>query len=53
MRMSNDELDMFGVKYRDHDFYRGKDDFGVYFELLHDIYHRQVLDVSIITIWVL
>ena len=27
MRMSNDEMDMFGVKYRDHYFYRGEDDF--------------------------
>ena len=41
MRMSNDEMDMFGVKYRDHDFYHGKDDFWVYFELLHHIYHRK------------
>ncbi|KAG2598127.1 hypothetical protein PVAP13_5KG370600 [Panicum virgatum] len=53
MRMSNEEMDMFRVKYRDHDFYRGEDDFAVYFELLHHIYHRQALDVSIITIWVL
>ena len=44
---------MFGVKYRDHDFYRGEDDFWVYFEDLHAIYHQQALDVSIITIWVL
>ena len=27
MRMSNDEMDMFGVKYRDHYFCRGEDDF--------------------------
>jgi len=53
MRMSNEEMDMFGVKYRDHDFYRGEDDFWIYFEDLHAIYHRQALDVSIITIWVL
>ena len=53
MRMSNEKMDMFGVKYRDHDFYRGEDDFWVYFEDLHAIYHRQALDVSIITIWVL
>ena len=53
MCMSNEEMDMFGVKYRDHDFYRGEDDFWVYFEDLHAIYHRQALDVSIITIWVL
>ena len=39
MRMSNDEMDMFGVR--------------VYFELLHHIYQRQALDISIITIWVL
>ena len=53
MCMSNEEMDMFGVKYRDHDFYRGEDDFWVYFELLPDIYHRQAIEVSIITIWVL
>ena len=53
MRMSNEKKDMFGVKYRDHDFYRGEDDFWVYFEDLHAIYHRQALDISIITIWVL
>ena len=39
MRMSNDEMDMFGVR--------------VYFELLHHIYQRQALDIPIITIWVL
>ena len=39
MRMSNEEIDMFGVKYRDHYFYGGEDDFWVYFELLHDIHH--------------
>ena len=53
IRMSNDETNMFGIKYRDHDFFRGDDDFWVDFELLHHIYHRQALDVSIITIWVL
>jgi len=51
--MLNDEMDMFGVKYRDHDCYRGEDDFWVYFELLHHIYQQQALDVSIITIGVL
>ena len=40
MCMSNEEMDMFGVKYHDHDFYRGEDDFWVYFELLHHIYQR-------------
>ena len=53
LRMSNDEGKMFGVKYRDHDLFRGEDDFWVYFEDLYHIYHRQDLDVSIITIWVL
>ena len=53
LRMSNDEGKMFGVKYRDHNFYRGEDDFWVYFEDLYHIYHRQALDASIITIWVL
>ena len=38
MRMSSDETNMFGVKYRDHDFFRGEDDFWVDFELLHHIY---------------
>ena len=38
MRMSNEEMDMFGVKYRDHDFYRGEDDFWVYFKDLHAIF---------------
>jgi hypothetical protein len=51
--MSNDETNMFGIKYRDHDFFCGDDDFWVGFELLHHIYHRQALDVSIITIWAL
>ena len=53
MRMSNDEMKMFGVKYRDHDFFHGEDDFWVYFDNLYYIYHRQALDASIITIWVL
>ena len=53
LRMSNDEMKMFGIKYRDHDFFRGEDDFWVYFEDLYHIYHRQAFDASIITIWVL
>ena len=53
MRMSNDEGKMFLVKYYDHDFFRGEDDFWVYFEDLYHIYYRQALDASIITIWVL
>ena len=38
-RMSNNEMKMFGVKYREHDFFRREDDFWVDFELLHHIYH--------------
>jgi len=38
MRKSNDEGTMFGVKYRDHDFFRGEDNFWVDFELLYHIY---------------
>ena len=53
LRMANDEGKMFGIKYRDHDFFRGEDDFWVYFQNLYHIYHRQALDASIITIWVL
>ena len=53
LRMAKDEVKMFGVKYRDHDFFRGEDDFWVYFEDLFHIYHRQALNASIITIWVL
>ena len=53
LRMSNDQGKIFGVKYRDHDFFRGEDNFWVYFENLYHIYHRQALDASIITIWVL
>jgi len=29
LRMLNDEMKMFGVKYRDHDFFHGEDDFWV------------------------
>ena len=36
LRMSNNEGKIFGVKYRDHDFFRREDDFWVYFE---DLYH--------------
>jgi len=50
LRTSNDQEKMFGVKYRDHDFFRGEEDFWVYFENLYHIYHRQALDASIITI---
>ena len=53
LRMSNYETKMFLVKYRDHDFYRGEHDFWVYFEDIYHIYHRQALDASIITSWVL
>ena len=38
LRMSNDELKMFGVKYRDHDFFRGEDDFWVYFDNIYITY---------------
>ena len=40
LRMAKDEGKMFGVKYRDHDFFRGEDDFWVYFDNLYHIYHR-------------
>ena len=53
LRMSNDEGKIFGVTYCDHDFFRGEDDLWVYFEDLYHIYHRQALDASIISIWVL
>ena len=39
--MLNDEMKMFGVKYRDHDFFCGEDDFWVYFDNIYHIYHRQ------------
>ena len=52
LRMSNDQGKIFGVKYCDHDFFRGEEDFWVYENLYH-IYHRQALDASFITIWVL
>ena len=32
LRMAKDEWKMFGVKYRDHDFFREEDDFWVYFQ---------------------
>ena len=38
LRMLNNEMKMFGVKYRDQDFFRGEDDFWVYIEVLHHIY---------------
>ena len=50
LRMSNDEGKMFGVKYRDHDFFYGEEDFWMNFENLYHIYHRQAFDASIITI---
>ena len=53
LQMSKNETKMFGVKYRDQDFVRREDDFWVDFELVHHIYRRQALDISIITIWVL
>ena len=50
MCKSNDEGTMFGVKYRDQDFFLEEDDFWVDFELIYHIYRRQTVDVSIITI---
>ena len=55
MRMSSDETNMFGVKYRDHDFFRGDDDFWVDFELTSHIpstsprrlYHHHLGSISI------
>jgi len=44
---------MFGVNYRDHDLHSGgEDDFWVGFELVHAIYRRDALDISIIAIWI-
>jgi hypothetical protein len=55
LRMSkeNDPKLMFGIKYRDHDFFTGEDDFWVNFENVHVIYRRDALDISLITIWIL
>ena len=53
LRKSNDEMKIFGVKYRDIDFYHGDDNLWVYMDNIYHIYHRQALDASIITIWVL
>jgi hypothetical protein len=52
LRMSkeNDPKQMFGVKYRDHDFFTGEDDFWVNFEDVYAIYRQDALDISIITI---
>jgi hypothetical protein len=44
---------MFGVKYCDQDFFRGEDDFWVDFEMVHAVFRRDALDISILTIWVL
>ena len=51
--MSKKEIKMFGVKYRDQDFFCGEDNFRVDFEVVHAIYRRQAIDVSILTIWIL
>jgi hypothetical protein len=54
LKMLKEETHMFGVKYRDHDFFsREEDDFWVDIELMHAIYHQGALDISIIAIWVL
>jgi hypothetical protein len=44
---------MFGLKYHDHDFFRGDDEIRVDFECVHAIYRRNSLDISIVTCWVL
>jgi len=46
-------MTLFGVKYRDQDFFHGQSDFWVDFELVHAIYPRDTLDLSILTIWVM
>jgi len=54
LKMSKEDTQMFGVKYHDHDFFSGgEDDFWVDFELMHAIYRRDALNISLITIWVL
>jgi hypothetical protein len=53
MSKENDPKQMFGVKYHDHDFFTGEDDFWVNFEDVHAIYCRDALDISLITIWIL
>ena len=47
---SKEEMKMFGVKYRDQDFFRGKDHFCMDFELMHEIYRQDALDISILNI---
>ena len=52
LQMSKKEMRMFGVKYRDQDFFCGEDNFQVDFKVMHAIYRRQALAVSILTIWI-
>jgi hypothetical protein len=53
MSKENNLNQMFGVKYCNHDFFTGEDDFYVNFEDVHAIYCQDSLDISLITIWIL
>ncbi|RLN08007.1 transposon protein, putative, CACTA, En/Spm sub-class [Panicum miliaceum] len=52
MERSNAGQQKFGVKYLNHDSYRGAVDFWVNFEDVHAIYRRDALDISIVTCWI-
>jgi hypothetical protein len=50
MSKEEDPMHMFGVKFRNHDFFNGEDDLWVNFDYVHAIYHQDALNISIITI---
>jgi hypothetical protein len=50
MSKEEDPMHMFGVKYRDHNFFIGEDVLWVNFEYVHAIYRRDALNISLITI---
>jgi hypothetical protein len=44
---------MLGVRIKDEDNFRGEDVMWLYFEELYQLYHRDALDITFITTWLL
>nr|CAE02208.2 OSJNBa0095H06.15 [Oryza sativa Japonica Group]CAE05431.2 OSJNBa0059H15.1 [Oryza sativa Japonica Group] len=53
MEMSANGREMFGARIRNPDFLQGEDVLWIHFKDVFDLYHRDALDVSLLSAWIL
>nr|CAE76052.1 B1248C03.11 [Oryza sativa Japonica Group] len=53
MKMSANGREMFGARIRNPDFLQGEDVLWIHFKDVFDLYHRDALDVSLLSAWIL